>query len=286
MAKEAKKDPSEYTVEEKLKALYQLQTILTEIDKIKITRGELPLEVQDLEDEIAGLSTRIENIQNEIKELRANISKKRNEIEASKLSILKYTENQVNVRNNREYDVLNKEIEFQSLEVELNEKKIREFSAAEKIKVEEVEKSIANLEERKKDLEVKKAELDEIIAETKQDEEVLREKAKNLEATIEVRLLTSFKRIRKNSRNGLGIVYVERDACAGCFSKIPPQRQMDIRMRKKIIVCENCGRIMIDPELAGIQKKEEQPQEQPVAVKRTRAKKVAAPADAETKKQS
>lgn len=273
MTKEVKKDPSEYSVEEKLKALYQLQTLLTEIDKIKILRGELPLEVQDLEDEVTGLGTRIEKNQNEVKEIRQEITKKKHEIEEAKNLVEKYTTNQVNVRNNREFDVLNKEIEFQTLEIELCEKRIKEYSGAEKIKQEEVEKSKNELEERIKDLDVKKSELDEIVEETKQEEEKLRNRAKELELTIEARLLASFKKIRKNSRNGLGIVYVERDACAGCFSKIPPQRQLDIRMRKKIIVCENCGRIMIDPELAGVQ--EEKVVEAPAPVKRTRAKKAA-----------
>lgn len=252
MAKEVKKDPSELSVEEKLSALYQLQTMLSEIDKIKTLRGELPLEVQDLEDEVTGLTTRIEKIKTEIEELRSNVSNKKIEIETAKASIEKYQSQQDNVRNNREYDVLTKEIEFQSLEVDLCEKRIREFTASIAAKQEEIEKSTHALEERKKDLEVKKNELDEIIAETKQEEEKLREKAKVLETTIEPRLLTAFKRIRKNSRNGLGITYVQRDACGGCFNKIPPQKQLDIRMRKKIIVCEYCGRIMIDPELAGV----------------------------------
>lgn len=252
MAKEAKKDPNELTVEEKLNALYQLQTMLSEIDKIKTLRGELPLEVQDLEDEVAGLSTRIEKIKAEIEEVRSNIATKKIEIESAKASVEKYRAQQDNVRNNREYDVLTKEIEFQSLEIELCEKRIREFMAAEHDKNEEIAYSQTELEEREKDLEAKKSELDEIVAETKQEEEKLREKAKVLETTIEPRLLQAFKRIRKNSRNGLGIVYVQRDACGGCFNKIPPQKQLDIRMRKKIIVCEYCGRIMIDPELAGV----------------------------------
>ena len=251
MAKEAKKDLNDFSVEEKLRALYQLQTMLSEIDKIKTLRGELPLEVQDLEDEVAGLGTRIEKIQNEIAELKANVVNKKIEIEAAKVSVEKYKSQQENVRNNREYDVLSKEIEFQSLEIELCEKRIREAQAAEKAKNEEMERSTAALEERQKDLEAKKAELDEIISETKQEEEKLREKAKALETTIEPRLLQAFKRIRKNSRNGLGVVYVQRDACGGCFNKIPPQKQLDIRSRKKIIVCEYCGRIMVDPELAG-----------------------------------
>ncbi|RGN43207.1 MULTISPECIES: zinc ribbon domain-containing protein [unclassified Bacteroides] len=253
MAKEAKKDPSELTVEEKLKALYQLQTMLSEIDKIKTLRGELPLEVQDLEDEVAGLSTRIDKIKSEIDELKAAIANKKIEIQTAKVSVDKYKAQQDNVRNNREYDFLTKEIEFQTLEIELCEKKIKEFTEEVEAKTAEVEKSTVELEERDKDLVQKKNELDEIIAETKQEEEKLRDKAKNLELTIEPRLLQAFKRIRKNSRNGLGIVYVQRDACGGCFNKIPPQRQLDIRMRKKIIVCEYCGRIMIDPELAGVE---------------------------------
>ena len=264
MAREAKKDPSELTVEEKLKALYQLQTMLSEIDKIKTLRGELPLEVQDLEDEVAGLSTRIEKIKADIEELKSNIATKKIEIETAKTSVEKYKAQQDNVRNNREYDVLTKEIEFQSLEIELCEKRIKEYIAAEKAKSEEIEHSNQDLDERKKDLEAKKSELEEIVSETKQEEEKLRDKAKELETKIEPRLLQSFKRIRKNSRNGLGIVYVQRDACGGCFNKIPPQRQLDIRSRKKIIVCEYCGRIMIDPELAGVQI-EHKVEEAPVA---------------------
>ena len=253
MAKEAKKDPNEVTVEQKLKTLFQLQTMLSEIDKIKTLRGELPLEVQDLEDEIAGLSTRIDKIKAEVSELKAAIAGKRVEIEAAKASVEKYKSQQDNVRNNREYDFLTKEIEFQTLEIELCEKRIKEFTAEEQEKSEEVAKSTAALEERQKDLDQKKSELDEIISETKQEEEKLRDKAKDLETKIEPRLLQSFKRIRKNSRNGLGVVYVQRDACGGCFNKIPPQRQLDIRSRKKVIVCEYCGRIMIDPELAGVE---------------------------------
>lgn len=252
MAKEVKKDPNEMSVEEKLRALYQLQTLVSEIDKIKTLRGELPLEVQDLEDEVTGLTTRIENIKKEIDELKSSIANKKIEIETAKASIEKYKTQQENVRNNREFDVLSKEIEFQTLEVELCEKRIREYTADMKSKEEEITKSEEALEERKKDLEMKKTELDDIISETKQEEEKLREKAKAVEATIEPRLLQAFKRIRKNSRNGLGITYVQRDACGGCFNKIPPQKQLDIRMRKKIIVCEYCGRIMIDPELAGV----------------------------------
>ena len=262
----AKKDPSEYTVEEKLKSLYQLQTILSETDKIKIFRGELPLEVKDLEDEIVGLGTRIENIANDIKANKEAVLGYKTEIEQAKQSIAKYTEDQNHIHNSREFDLLNKEIEYKNLVIEHDEQKIRKAQALEKQKNEELAKAKEALDERKKDLDLKKTELDEIITETKQEEEKLREQARNLELTIEPRLLASFKRIRKNSRNGLGIVYVQRDACTGCFSKIPPQRQMDIRMRKKIIVCENCGRIMIDPELAGI--KEEKPVEAPTTKRR------------------
>lgn len=250
--KEVKKNSQDLTVEQKLKALYQLQTMLSKIDEIKTLRGELPLEVQDLEDEIAGLSTRVERLKSEIADLKTSIAGKKVEIETAKASVAKYKEQQENVRNNREYDFLSKEIELQTLEIELCEKRIREFTDQQNEKEKEVEKCTEKMEERSKDLEAKKNELDEIVSETKQEEERLRDKAKDLETKIEPRLLQSFKRIRKNSRNGLGIVYVQRDACGGCFNKIPPQRQLDIRSRKKIIVCEYCGRIMIDPELAGV----------------------------------
>ena len=250
--KEVKKDPSEYSVEEKLQSLYQLQTMLTEIDKIKTLRGELPLEVQDLEDEIAGLTTRIEKASADVVEMTKGVAENKNTIEVSKAAIAKYQDQQDHVSNNREFDSLNKEIEFKNLEVELAEKRIREFTAAINAKKEDIEANKALVAEKQQDLEVKKSELQEIIEENRQEEERLREKCKNLELNIEPRLLQSFKRIRNNTRNGLGIVYVQRESCGGCFNKIPPQRQLDIRMRKKIIVCEYCGRIMIDPELAGV----------------------------------
>lgn len=253
MATEKTKVEKEYTVEERLKALYELQTMLSEIDRIRTLRGELPLEVQDLEDEIAGLETRVQNFRAEIDELNASISAKKQEIANAEILITKYTAQQDNVRNNREFDFLTKEIEYQKLEIELSEKRIREFTAQAQAKTEDIEHSQALLEDRSKDLVEKKNELDEIVSETKQDEDRLREKAKKLESQIEPRLLTAFKRIRKNARNGLGIVYIQRDACGGCFNKIPPQRQLDIKLRKKIIVCEYCGRIMIDPELAGVE---------------------------------
>ena len=252
MAKETKKDPQDYTVEEKLKSLYQLQLIFSEIDRIKTLRGELPLEVQDLEDEVAGLRTRIANFTADIENIKSEEGKRKAKIEEAKAMIAKYTEDQNNVRNNREYDLLAKEIEFQSLEVEFCEKKLRQYAAEQKSKQEEIARTETLLEDRLKDLEEKRSELEEIISETREEEEKLRDRAKTLELTIEPRLLQSFKRIRKNTRNGLGVVYVQRDACGGCFNKIPPQRQLDIKMRKKIIVCEYCGRIMIDPELAGV----------------------------------
>ncbi|MGI6218999.1 MAG: zinc ribbon domain-containing protein [Bacteroidaceae bacterium] len=251
MARE-KKNPEDFSVEQKLKNLYQLQTILSEIDKIKRLRGELPLEVQDLEDEIVGLNTRVEKLQGEINYLKGEISAQKVAIEKAKDSIKKYQEQQNNVRNNREFDFLSKEIEFQTLEVQLCEKKIADFNRQVEENNNELARSQETLSDRTKDLEEKKGELDEIVHETKAEEERLREKAKNLEGSIDPRLLAAFNRIRKSSRNGLGIVYVQRDACGGCFNKIPPQRQLDIRMRKKIIVCEYCGRIMIDKELAGV----------------------------------
>lgn len=244
--------PSDMMVEEKLKLLYQLQTILSEIDRIRILRGELPLEVEDLEDEVEGLHTRIERTETEIGNIRANINELKTQIDIANSKIATYKEQLDNVRNNREYDTLNKEIEYQTLEVELCNKRIREATNLEKNKEDFLEQTRTSLEERTQDLDLKKNELDEIVAETKADEEKLREKAKNLELVIEPRLLSSFKRIRKSCRNGLGIVYVQRDSCGGCFAQIPPQRQLDVRMRKKIIVCEYCGRILIDPELAGV----------------------------------
>ena len=276
MAKKKEINPAELPVEEKLKNLYQLQTMLSEIDRIRILRGELPLEVEDLEDEIEGLKTRIENTNEEVSQIRARINELKTKIELSTNKLNEYKSQLDSVRNNREYDTLNKEIEFQTLEVELAQKRIKEAQVAEKAKEELVEQSKQTLDERTQDLEVKKNELDEIVAETKADEEKLREKTKNLELQIEPRLLQSFKRIRKNTRNGLGIVYVQRDACGGCFAKIPPQRQLDVRMRKKIIVCEYCGRILIDPELAGV-KLDAQKDEKPKRKRTSRAKKAEAP---------
>ena len=243
------KAEKEITVEDKLKALYELQSAVSKIDEIKTLRGELPLEVQDLEDEIIGLNTRLENFETEIADIVATIANKKQEIEEARTKIARYKDQQDNVRNNREYDNLSKEIEYQSLEIELCEKRIREFSAAHESKVAEQKVTADQLTERKLDLEQKKGELNEIVSETKHEEEKLREYAKEIETKIESRLLAAFKRIRKNARNGLAVVTIQRDACGGCFNKIPPQRQLDIASRKKIIVCEYCGRILVDEKI-------------------------------------
>ncbi|MBO5185505.1 MAG: HalX domain-containing protein [Prevotella sp.] len=248
----AKKESTDLSVEEKLKALYQLQSALSEIDEKRALRGELPLEVQDLEDEIEGLSIRIEKIRTEIDEFQKAVSQKKAEITEAQASVERYKTQLNDVKNNREYDTLSKEIEFQSLEIELCNKKIREAMTRINDREADLKASETIIEERQNDLEMKKSELDEIMEETRAEEERLKIKVKELEAKIEPRLLMSFKRIRKNARNGLGVVYVQRDACGGCFNKIPPQRQLDIKMHKKIIVCEYCGRILIDPELAGV----------------------------------
>ena len=248
----AKKDPTDLSVEEKLKTLYQLQTALSAIDEKRALRGELPLEVQDLEDEIEGLTTRMEKIKTDIDEFQKAITQKKGEIADAEASVERYKAQLDEVKNNREYDTLSKEIEFQPLEIELCNKKIREANTKINDKKNELALNEALINERQGDLDVKKNELEEIMAETRAEEDKLKEKVKDLESKIESRLLTSFKRIRKNARNGLGVVYVQRDACGGCFNKIPPQRQLDIKMHKKIIVCEYCGRIMIDPELAGV----------------------------------
>ncbi len=248
MALEVKFD-KEVTVEQNLKALNELQNVVSNIDKIRVLRGELPFEVQDLEDEVAGLQTRLDNFATDITNLEANVSSKRIEIKEAELKVAKYKEQQENVRNSREYDALSKEIEFQTLEVELCEKRIREFSAQLEAVQEDKVRTTAHLEDRMLDLSQKKSELDEIVTETRQEEEELREAAKVIEARVEERLLAAFKRIRKNARNGLALVSVQRDACGGCFNKIPAQRQLDIRLRKKVIVCEYCGRILVDAEM-------------------------------------
>jgi predicted nucleic acid-binding Zn-ribbon protein len=248
-SKKAAIDVAELPVEEKLRTLYKLQKINSEIDKIRTLRGELPLEVQDLEDEIAGLQTRIDKLQEEVKSYETSASAKKAEIAAAKDHIKKYKEQQNNVRNNREFDSLSKEIEYQTLEIELCEKRIKEFAVQVKEKAELIGESKKKLDERKNDLESKKGELEEITSDTQKEEEVLLANRLEYEKRIEERLLTAYKKIRKNARNGLAVVSVERDACGGCFNQIPPQRQLDIRSRKKIIVCEYCGRILVDKDI-------------------------------------
>ncbi|HPB12328.1 MAG: hypothetical protein GT597_02190 [Bacteroidales bacterium] len=240
---------AEISVEERLRALFSLQLVDSEIDKIKTLRGELPLEVQDLEDEIAGLETRLGNLREDVVNLEKSISKKNQEIIDAESLIKKYEEQQKNVRNNREYDSLSKEIEFQNLEIELFNKKIKEFSLQMEEKKLVISDSEATLSDRQSDLTIKKAELEEIISDTQKEEEGLYKKSDEIQKKIEDRLLTAYKRIRLNARNGLAVVPVQRDACGGCFNQIPPQRQLDIRSRKKIIVCEYCGRILVDDEI-------------------------------------
>ncbi len=258
MAKKTK----ELEMEDKLRALYSLQRVYSEIDKIRTLRGELPLEVQDLEDEIAGLNTRLEKYNEDIKACKEVIAGRKIAIEESKALIEKYSEQQNNVRNNREYNSLSKEIEFQKLEAELNAKKIKEATASQK----QDEESVAEIKEliadKEEDLSVKKKELEDIISETQAEEESKKKEADKIEKDVDERLLLAFKRIKDVAHNGLAVVAVERDACGGCFNKIPPQRQLDIRLHKKVIVCEYCGRILVDPlldtEVAKAAKQEEE----------------------------
>ncbi len=236
----------EISIEQKLEALYTLQQVDSKIDKIRAYRGELPLEVQDLEDEVAGLETRIGNFQEDTKRFTTDITNYKIKIKEAEALIKKYEEQQNNVRNNREYDSISKEIEYQQLDIQLSEKKIREATA----KSEEINTKIAEaqqrLEERKNDLAAKKEELNSIVEETQKEEEALLKRSSECEGLIEERLLVAYKRIRKNARNGLAVVGINRDACGGCFNKIPPQHQLDICTHKKIIVCEYCGRILVD----------------------------------------
>jgi len=269
----AKKEVADLSVEEKLKTLYQLQTTLSGIDEKKALRGELPLEVQDLEDELEGLNIRVDKIKHDIADAEAAIQGNQQLIQEAQKSVERYQHQLDEVKNNREYDTLTKEIEYQSLEIELANKKIREAAMAIEERQRDLEIAQKTISERQIDLDEKRDELDEIMQETREEEGKLKAHAKELELKIEPRLLTSFKRIRKNARNGLGIVYVQRDACGGCFNKIPPQRQLDIRMHKKIIVCEYCGRILVDPELAGVTVNNAATEVKPKRAKRTTRKK-------------
>ena len=244
----AQKKTSEvdYSMQEKIMALYELQKIDSQIDEINKVKGELPLEVQDLEDEIEGLKTRIDNINNEIEEFNSLTKQRKREVDQAKIQIAHYKEQQNNVRNNREYDSITKEIEYQELEIELAEKRLKEYSAAIKNKKVQLEDAEAVVADRNLDLTAKKSELESIEAETADQVAVLEAKAVKAKTKIDERLLTAYNRIRRSVRNGLAVVTVQRDACGGCFNRIPPQRQADVRQGKKLIVCEYCGRILVD----------------------------------------
>jgi len=244
-------EATELSVEEKLKILYELQSVDSKVDNIKTLRGELPLEVQDLEDEIEGLETRINNLHKEVEEIDSMIVRKKQEIKEAETLIKKYEDQQSNVRNNREFDSISKEVEYQKLEIELCEKRIREFTQQGKDKKVAIEQAKTLLDERSIDLKNKKTELDDIISETQKEEDELNRRSEAYAEMIENRLFSAYKRIRANARNGLAVVTVKRDACGGCFNKIPPQRQLDIKIRKKIIVCEYCGRILVDDGFSG-----------------------------------
>ncbi|MBD5358417.1 MAG: hypothetical protein HDR88_15765 [Bacteroides sp.] len=248
-----KKNDKERSVEERLQNLFQLQTLLSEIDRIKILRGELPNEVKDLEDEIVRYQTRIQKHKDEIEDLKEFVTKKKGEIVERREKIAKYDEQINNVRNNREFAFLEKEKEFEGLEIELAEKNIREAIEKQEQKGVEIQRAEEGLADNKHILEDKKKELDDIVSETRLEEENIRTKVKDLEQKIDDYTLAAFKRIRKNARNGLGIVTVQRSACGGCFNRIPPQRQLEIKMHKKVIVCEYCGRIMVDGALVGVE---------------------------------
>ena len=269
----AKKDPTEMPVEDKLKTLFQLQTTLSAIDEKCALRGELPLEVQDLEDEIEGLKMRTDKLMGEVDDFNNAISMKKGEIEKAKISLERYQRQLEDVANNREYDTLSKEIDFQQLEIELCNKKITEAQEMVENKKKEIEVTRSQITEHEEALQEKRGELEEILQETRDEEMKLRDKAEDYKRKIEPRLLTSFLRIRKKARNGLGIVYVQRDACGGCFNKIPSQRQLDIKMHKKIIVCEYCGRILIDPELAGVKLDKPTEEEKPKRRRTIRSRK-------------
>lgn len=230
-----------------MRLLFQLQTTDSQIDKIHLLRGELPLEVQDLEDDIKGLATRMENLLKEIRDIEKDIAFRRIDADNARGMVARYEAQQANVKNSREFDSLAKEIENQVLDAEMAEKYIREFSILLKDRKETLEKTKNDHLERQKDLEAKKKELESIISETAKEEEALLRKVEHLESQIDARVLSAYRKVRKNARNGLAVVTVKRDACGGCFNKIPPQRQLDIKMSKKIIVCEYCGRILVDP---------------------------------------
>ncbi|MCH2489544.1 MAG: hypothetical protein MK211_05280 [Flavobacteriales bacterium] len=245
---------TEITVEEKLRALYDLQLIDSRIDEIRNVRGELPLEVEDLEDEVAGMNTRLEKLKDELEVIEEDIKGKKNLIEEAKSLIKKYTAQQDNVRNNREYNSLSKEIEFQELEIQLADKHIKEFKAQIEQKKAVIDETKERLKEREEHLKHKQNELDEILAETEKEEKALMKESDSYEKKIEDRLVKAYHRIRTNVKNGLAVVPVERGASGGSFFTIPPQVQMEIASRKKIITDEHSGRILVDPELASEEK--------------------------------
>lgn len=246
----AKTKTSDVSVEDKLRALYDLQLIDSRLDEIRNTRGELPMEVQDLEDDIAGYEKRTNRVSEEVNDIEKEIKIRKESIKQSEALIKKYTSQQDNVRNNREFEALAKEIEYQELEIELSEKRIKEA----KFKIEDKNNTIAQIEEKlnsyKEHLNHKNSELDKIVKETEKEEKTLLKKAEEFSENIEPRLLKAYKKIRSSVKNGLAVVPVERGASAGSYFTIPPQRQMEIALRKKIITDEHSGRILVDPELA------------------------------------
>ena len=250
MAGTATKKTKEATVEEKLAALYTLQQVDSQIDKLRTVRGELPLEVQDLEDEIQGLETRIENFEDELREIEVSIAEKKNLIKDSEALIGKYKGQQDNVRNNREYDSLTKEIEYQELEIQLAEKRIKEFAARIEQKNEIIASTKEKLAKQDEHLSHKKAELDDILKETEKEQKMLSEKSIEFSAAIDDHLLSAYKRIRNKVKNGLAVVSIERGASGGSFFTIPPQVQVEIATRKKITIDEYSGRILVDADLA------------------------------------
>jgi Zn-ribbon protein, possibly nucleic acid-binding len=289
------RDEADVTVERRLIALYRLQQIDSQIDKIRIVRGELPLEVQDLEDEVAGLETRIKNFEAEETLLEGNISTKKTTITDAKAAIAKYEAQQKNVKNNREYESLSKEIEFQELEIQLCEKKIKEFTFDLDKHKNEIEKTKTLKKEKEGDLDIKKNELDDIVKETEETEQKLLEQSHQDEKLIDERYLSAYHKIRNNARNGLAVVTVDNSACGGCFNIIPHQRQMDIKMHKKIIVCEYCGRILVDDTIAAevdgpkpVEQDEEKPKKKATkkaTTKKTTTKKAVSAKTTETKEE-
>lgn len=239
----------DHSVEIKLVSLFKLQQIESEIDRLRTYRGELPMEVRDLEDELAGMETRLERQNEELSQIKRLIAEKEAGLKEAQMHKGKYEEQLKGIRNSREFDALSKEIEIQSLEIQIAEKKIKELSAQKEMRSTEILSLTEQLGERRNDLDKKRTELDGIVAETEEEEKQLMKEAEKASKKIEARLLGAYQRIRGNARNGLAVVSVQRDACGGCFNHIPPQLQMDIRLRKKITVCEHCGRILVDADM-------------------------------------